>query len=143
VYPCVLSIMCVAGCLFHSAWGRRQVTSMSALLHVCLQTPVSRLLPGNTTVKSRDPSWQVDTSPAIQFVTPSSSSIEMSISVPCSSSIRLHPRSSSYPYSSRRSSCFKSGFSRSIRLIVGLRWGWLEYGLWRVKVPFSLSGSGS
>jgi len=154
VYPCVVSIMCVAGCLFRSAEGRRQVTSMSALLRVCLQTPVSRLLPGNSTLKSRDPSWQGDTSPAIQDVTPCSSSIEISISVPCSSSIRLHPRSSSYPNSSRRSSCSKSlhgcspgkcafGLSKSPRLIVGLRWGWVEFSLWRGRVPLSLSGSGS
>jgi len=146
--------MFVARCLFRSAGGRRQVTSMSALLRVCLQTPVSSILPGNSALKSRDPSWQIDTSPAIQDVTPCSSSIGISISVPCSSSILLHPRSSSYPNSSRRSSCSKSvhgcspgkcafGVSKSPRLIVGLRWGWVEYGLWRGRVPLSLLGSGS
>ena len=134
MYPCVLSIMCVAGCLFRSAGRRRQVTSMSALLRVCLQTPVSSILSGNLFLKSRDLSWQIDTSPAMQDVTPCSSSIGISISVPCSSTILLNPRSSSYPNSSRRSSCSKSlngcspgkcafGLSRIPRLIVGLRWG--------------------
>jgi len=48
---------------------------MSALLRNCLHTPVSWLLPGNTTLKSRDPSWQSNTLPAIQVVTPCSSSV--------------------------------------------------------------------
>ena len=130
--PCVLSIMCTAVCLFRSAGGRRQVTSMSALLRVCFKIPVSSVLLGNSASKFRDPSWQIDTSLAIQNVTPCSSSIGISISVPCSSTILLNPCSSSYPNSSRRSSCSDSlhgcspgkcayGLSKIPSLVVGRR----------------------
>jgi len=99
VYPCAVSIMCIAGCLLRSAGGRRHVTSISALLRVCLQVPESIALPRNSAWKSRDPTWMFDIVPATQVIAPSSSSIGISISVPSSSDISLNPLSSSYPYS--------------------------------------------
>jgi len=91
VYPCILSIMWTAGNLFWSSGGRRQVISMSALLCVCLQIPLFSALPGNSALKFRDPSWLDDTTPTTQNVTPCSSSIGISILVPCTRSWCLVP----------------------------------------------------
>ena len=112
-YPCVVSIMNTDGCRLRSAGGRRQVASISALFRVRVQVPESIPPPLKEAWNSRDPFWVNATMPGTQVIAPSSSSIAISISVPSFRVISLSPRSSSYPYSSRRSSYSRSpGWSR-------------------------------
>ena len=89
--------------LLQTKWGRETPGNLHLGPVLCL-VPDTRLFSATS-----EGGLEVDmTFPGFQAVAPNSSSIAISISVPFSKIISVSPRSSSCPYSSRRSSNSRS-----------------------------------